>query len=119
MTQITVDPEGIEIGDRVEVTEYYGDPTFQGDLPVRGTVVGFIEVDGYWEYEIEIDNDPGHFIHPFVNGTPMADGGFSHSVKKLVANRGRAVPADRCECGAVKIGCGKGSPGHSFWCPWV
>ncbi len=31
---------------------------------------------------------------------------------------GRHVKKDKCECGAVKIGCGKGSPGHSSWCPW-
>lgn len=28
------------------------------------------------------------------------------------------VKEPSCECGAAKIGCGKGKAGHSSWCPW-
>ncbi len=30
------------------------------------------------------------------------------------------APSDRCECGSYRaLGIGRGSPGHSDWCPWA
>lgn len=131
MSQRPVDPEDIQIGDRVkslEFPDYHGGQPRTTDCYVIGIVRGFVEPD-CWRYDIEVEediwkgkpaNNPRSRVVPPVNGTPTQLGGICNGVTKVVRDAaGRYVPADRCECGAYATsGIGKGQHGHADYCPW-
>ena len=127
MSQRPIDPEDIQIGDPVRWTDTIFDRVIEG-------VVRDIQEEGarYWRYHIEIDKETidgqavpirsPRFLRPLVNGSHLPSGSVYNQTKKLrtaECGRGRVIPRDVCECGAAKLGYGKGSAGHSSWCPWA
>lgn len=124
MSQRPIDPENIQVGDRVKSLDFPG----YGSLPpdescyAIGTVRGFVEQAGCWRYEIEVEEqvwhgrpdvfDAGQLICPPVNGTLTSMGRVCNGVTKIIGSssgHGRVVPKTCGRCGAASTG--------GVWCP--
>ena len=122
MIPFPVDPENIQVGDRVKSLKfpnyYSGPPHQKTDCYVVGTVRAFIERGGYWCYKIEVEEDiwegkpyhcPAKFDFPPVNGTRFSPDAVANGVTKINnPGHGRVVPVSTAKicprCGATSTG---------------